>query len=127
MFPLWMTIEPRPTEVRILLTEPSAGPSLKARLPLPAQARAVPHLLESLALWYGRPLHAVLDADAEDVRLHPERWALLAGDLPILEMSVEWARRPHGSRRKEHARFLESMGDFRSARHLLGFATTGMP
>jgi hypothetical protein len=127
MFPLWMTIEPHPTEVRLLLTEPSAGPSLKARLPLPAEAIAVPRLLESLALWYRRPLHAVLDADAEDVRLHPERWALLAGDLPILEMSVEWARRPQAQSRKDRARFLESMGDFRSARQLLGFATTGMP
>jgi hypothetical protein len=127
MLPLWMTIEPRPTEVRMLLTEPSAGPSLKARLPPPVEARAVPQLLESLALWYSRPLHAVLDADAEDVRMHPERWALLAGDLPILQMSVEWVKRPPGPVRKDRARFLESMGDFRSARHLLGLAATGMP
>jgi hypothetical protein len=127
MFPLWMTIEPRPAEVRILLTEPSAGPSLKARLPLPSDARAVPMLLEALSLWHRRPLHAVLDADAEDVRLHPERWALLAGDLPILELSVAWAKRPRGAARKGQSRFLESIGDFRTARQLLGFATTGMP
>jgi hypothetical protein len=127
MFPLWITIEPRGGEVQMVLTEPSAGPSLKARLPLPAQARAVPHLLESLALWYQRPLHAVLDADAEDVRLHPERWALLAGDLPILEMSVEWARRPAAHIRKSRGRFLEPMGNFRSARRLLGMAALGMP
>jgi hypothetical protein len=34
--------------------------------------RALITLLESLSLWYGCPLHAVLDADAEDVRRYPE-------------------------------------------------------
>ena len=68
-----------------------------------------------------------LDADAEDVQSHAERWALLAGDLPLLEMSVEWARRGRAAHRTERARFLESMGDHRSARQLLGHAVTGMP
>ena len=127
MSPLWMTIEPHPSEVRLVLTEPGSGPSLKAWLPLPSQARAVPRLLEALCLWHGRPLRAVLDADAEDVRSHPERWALLAGDLPLLELSVEWAGRRRGPHRTERARFLESMGDHREARRLLGLAVTGMP
>jgi len=126
MSPLWMTIEPRLSEVRLVLTEPSQGPSLKALLPLPSEPRAVPMLLEALCLWHRRPLRAVLDADAEDVQSHAERWALLAGDLPLLEMSVEWARRGR-AHRTERARFLESMGDHRSARQLLGHAVTGMP
>ena len=95
MSPLWMTIEPRLSEVRLVLTGPSQGPSLKALLPLPSEARAVPMLLEALCLWHRRPLHAVLDADAEDVQSHAERWALLAGDLPLLELSVEWAGHRH--------------------------------
>ena len=127
MFPLWMTIEPRGSEVWILLTEPSAGPSLKARLALPRDPRAVPMLLEALGMWHQRALHAVLDADAEDVQCHPERWALLAGDLPSHALSVEWARRPRNAERKARGRELESIGDFHSARQLLGFATTGMP
>ena len=127
MSPLWMTIEPHPSEVRLVLTEPSLGPSLKALLPLPSQARAVPMLLEALCLWHRRPLRAVLDADAADVQSHPERWALLAGDLPLLELSVEWARRRREPRRKKHARFLESIGDHRSARQLLGLAVLGLP
>jgi hypothetical protein len=122
-----MTIEPHPSEVRLVLTEPSLGPSLKALLPLPSQARAVPMLLEALCLWHRRPLRAVLDADAADVQSHPERWALLAGDLPLLELSVEWARRRREPRRKKHARFLESIGDHRSARQLLGLAVLGLP
>jgi hypothetical protein len=76
--PLWLSIEPARSEVRLLsevrrvrllLSEPSAGTSLKARLPpQPADGRALMLLLEALSLWYGLPLHAVLDADAEDVR-----------------------------------------------------------
>jgi hypothetical protein len=43
-----------------MLSEPSAGTSLKARLPAePADGRALMLLLESLSLWYGLPLHAV--------------------------------------------------------------------
>lgn len=127
MLPLWITIEPSSTEVRLVLTEPGSGPSLKARLPLPKQGRAVSVLLESLSLWYQLPLHAVLDADAEDIRLCPERWALLAGDLPIQQVSVEWAHRPRASLQKERGRFLKELGEFRSARQLLGFAVTGLP
>ncbi len=127
MLPLWITIEPNSTEVRLVLTKPGSGPTLKARLPLPMQGRAVPLLLESLSIWYQQPLHAVLDADAEDVRLHPERWALLAGDLPVQQVSVEWVRRPRAATQKERGRFLQSLGEFRSARQLLGFAVTGLP
>lgn len=128
MQPLWMTIEPCPSEVRLMLTEPGAGPSLKARLPLPApHSRALLLLMEAVSLWYRRPLHAVLDADAEDVRRNPERWVHLAGDLPIVEVSIEWARRPREVERKRRGRYLEVMGEVRSARRLLGLCATGMP
>lgn len=128
MQPMWMSIESRPSEVRLVLTEPGAGPSLKALLPPPgAHSRAMLLLLEALAAWHQRPLHAVLDADAEDVRRNPERWVHLAGDLPIAEVSVEWAHRTRAAARKRRARFLDEMGDVRSARRLLGLAATGMP
>lgn len=128
MLPIWMTIEPRPTEVRLVVTEPGAGPSLKARLPLPApRSRALVLLLEALSGWYGRPLHAVLDADAEDVRRHPDRWVHLAGDLPLAEVSVAWVHAPRTDERKRRGRFLDELGDARSARRLLGLHTTGMP
>lgn len=124
--PLWMAIEPRAAEVRLLLTESSQGPALKACLPLPpAESRSLPLLLEALSAWYQKPLHAVLDADASDVRHHPERWALLAGDLPAHRIGIEWVKRPKP--RGERRRFLDSMGDFRSARSLIGFAVTGQP
>jgi hypothetical protein len=61
------------------------------------------------------------------VRCNPERWVHLAGDLPIVEVSIEWARRPREAERKRRGRYLEVMGEARSARRLLGLCATGMP
>jgi hypothetical protein len=121
--PLWMSIEPVRSEVRLMLTAPAQGTVLKARLPNPPQhPRAVIALLEAISFWYRQPLHAVVDADAEDVRRNPEQWALLLGDAPELAVSVEWAAVP-AVRRKDP--FLASMGDFAAARRLVSFAATG--
>jgi hypothetical protein len=121
--PLWMSIEPLGSEVRLMLTAPAQSTVMKARLPNPPQhPRAVMALLEAIALWYRQPLHAVVDADAEDVRRNPERWALLLGDAPELAVAVEWAAVPV-VRRKDP--FLASMGDFADARRLVSFAATG--
>ena len=61
---LWVAIESRTEETRILVT---AGPKetvLKARLSSVAQhPRAVPTLLEALAMWYGMPVRAVVVVD----------------------------------------------------------------
>ena len=121
--PLWISIEPVGPDVLLMLTAPSGGTVLKARLPNPpAHPRAVIALLEALATWYGQPLRAVIDADAADVRRAPERWAMLLGDAPELAVAVEWTTVP-AQRRKD--RFLASMGDFASARRLVSFAATG--
>lgn len=79
--PLWMSIEPRSDETRLMLTEPSERCLLRARLSSrPVHRRSLITFMEACSLWYGRPLHAVVDADAEDVRHDPEKWAaLLAG------------------------------------------------
>jgi hypothetical protein len=121
---LWMSIVPGKERVQVLLTEPLCGPVLKARLPSPpAHPRALGMLLEALATWYQRPLRAVLDADAQGVRRHPEKWAEWLGDLPDLHISVEWVGRAERFRRPD--RFLEGLGDFGDARRLLTVAATG--
>ncbi len=124
MSSLWISIEPRRTETRLMLTQAPAGTALRARLPvLPVQPRGLTLLLQGLAAWYGQPLGAVLDADAEDVAHHPERWARLLGELDDEQVRAEWvagARRMH-----ERDRFLGALGDFRSARRLLAVAATG--
>jgi len=122
--PLWMTIEPTGSDIRLMLSEPSLGTRLKARLPSPPHdPRALGRLLESLSAWFHRPLHAVLDADAQDVRLQPERWSLLAGDVDGIEVRVQWVSAARETRRRD--RFLASMGDFDSSRRLLTFGATG--
>jgi hypothetical protein len=109
-----------------MLTAPRDGTTLKAILPCPpASERAVPALLEALSTWYALPLHAVLDADASDVRQHPERWALLVGDLRSFEVSVIWATRPEARELARRRRFLDPLGDFGSGRRLVTFTATG--
>jgi hypothetical protein len=124
MSPLWLSIEPCRTETRLMLTQAPAGTALRARLPiLPAQPCALTLVLRGLAAWYGQPLTAVLDADAEDVARHPERWARLLGELDGETVRVEWVARSRPATGRD--RFLGVVGDFRSARRLLALATTG--
>jgi hypothetical protein len=119
-----LSIEPLPSMTRLLLSESSGGPALKARLPAtPAQPRAVAMLLEALVAWYGEPLCAVLDADAEDVQRNPQRWAAILGDLQSPQIEVEWVSPlsiPAADRR-----LLGDMGDYRRARRLITLAATG--
>lgn len=124
MSPLWMSIEPRRAETRLMLTQSPAGTALRARLPvLPAQPCGLTLLLRGLSAWYGAPLCAVLDADAEDVARHPERWAQLVGELDEGSVRVEWVARARPVHERD--RFLGAVGDFRSARRLLTLAVTG--
>ncbi len=124
MSPLWISIEPRRAETRLMLTQAPAGTALRARLPvLPAQPCGLTLLLQGLAAWYGQPLCAVLDADAEDVAHHPERWARLLGELDGEQVRVEWVA--YARRAGERDRFLGALGEFRSARRLLAVAATG--
>jgi hypothetical protein len=125
MSPLYLSIEPRPSETRLCLVAPQLGPRLKARLPTPPlHPRSLGMFLESLAAWHQRPLSVVLDADALDVQMHPERWAQLLGELDPLRITVEWVAPPE--RAKGRDRFLGTLGDFRRAHQLLGHATTGL-
>ena len=71
--PLWLSIEPRFGFTQLALCGPAAGTQLRAKLsPTPALPGALGLLLDGLVAWEGRPLFAVLDADAEDVQRRPE-------------------------------------------------------
>ena len=79
--------------------------------------------LEALAGWHGRPLSAVLDADAEEVLRSPERWARMMGEAAQNpSITVEWCAPAQGKLWRD--RFFE-VGDFGSARRLLVHAATG--
>jgi hypothetical protein len=119
--PVWVAFEPDGSETRVLLSVSGHGVTLKGRLPVwPAQPSAIVLLLEALSQWYGRPLHAVIDADAEDVRQFPQRWARALGEPPA-HVHVEWLAVP--PRRRDD--FLAPVGNFSSAQRLLSYAATG--
>jgi hypothetical protein len=121
--PLWMTIEPTGSETRVMLTAPTQGTVLKARLPPnPSHGRAAIALMEALTLWFGTSLHAVVDADASDVRRHPERWSSLLGNVDTIGVQVEWVGLPA---RRCRDSFLSDLGPMPHARRLARFAATG--
>jgi hypothetical protein len=120
---LWLSIEPRSTETRLLLSVSGSGPALKARLPTrPRHPHALVRLMEALACWYRLPLHAVLDADAPDVLRDAEAWAQWTGDVSQLDVQVDWVGRAMWPKRD---RFLDGMGSFDAAKRKIAFASGG--
>jgi hypothetical protein len=121
--PLWMSIEPEFGYTQLLLSHPGVGTLLQARLsPQPAQPGGVSMLLEALSAWEGKPLYAVLDADAEDVQAHPERWSRFMGEAgQSPRITIEW-NCPPGAR-LSRSKFFK--GDFTSAKRLIKYAATG--
>jgi hypothetical protein len=119
---LWVSIEPGSDETRLMATSAHSGAVLRARLPpVPRQPQALSLLLKGLSAWFGEPLTAVVAADREDVRVHPERWAQLLGEIDSEHATVEWVVVPL----PERDRFLGELGDFSSAKRLVVFAATG--
>ena len=116
---LWVAIDSRCDQTRILVT---AGPKetvLKARLSATAQhPRAVPALLEALALWEGMPVRAAVSADGTDgssaTRLRLDSLADFVGD-PLYRLEFV----PGHKRR--HRDLLDGMGAFHDLRQLVMF------
>ena len=116
---IWVAIQPGCTETRILATQRARQTLLKARLAgHPAHPRAIPTLLEALALWQGEPVRAALCVDGS-VDGHARA---LVRDLfhvheptPLFRLDVV-----DGHRRKRRDA-IEGMGDFRDLRKLLLF------
>jgi hypothetical protein len=118
---IWVAIHPRRSETRVLVTAGSGPTLLKARLaPQPWHQRALPSLLEALALWQRQQVHAVLVADAEDGTFATSLCPDLAAEHsrnPLYSLDVvEGRRRP--PRRRDR---LEGLGDFRDLRQLMLF------
>jgi hypothetical protein len=100
-----------------------AGPSetiLKARLQRPAtHPRALPALLEAIALWQGQSVRAALAAEDQGVEsdLSAYDGARLEDGTPLY--TVEWVPAP-GRVRRRH-RDLRGVGEFCDLRQLLMF------
>jgi hypothetical protein len=119
MSDIWMGIAPEARETRVIAM---AGPSetiLKARLlPSPAHPRAMPFLLEAVAMWQGARVRAALCAaekdGASDSSIYREAFADYGAPL----YSLDWVAA--GARRRRH-RDLRGVGDFADLRQLVLF------
>jgi hypothetical protein len=61
---IWIAIHPNKVETRVLATAQGQQTLLKAKLSVSAKhPRALPSLLEAIALWEGQKVHAALVAD----------------------------------------------------------------
>jgi hypothetical protein len=116
---LWVAIDSRSEETRILAT---AGPKetvLKARLSSAAQhPRAVPTLLEALAMWQGIPVRAAIVV-ADQERSSATRLKL--GWLPDFARDPLYTLKFVDGRRRRHRDLLDGLGEFRDLRQLTMF------
>jgi len=116
---LWVAIDSRRDETRVLVTAGPRETVLKARLSATAQhPRAVPALLEALAMWEGVPVRAVVVADGKDgsstSRLKLDWLADFAG-APLY--SLEFV----GGHKRHHRDRLDGLGPFHDLRQLVMF------
>jgi hypothetical protein len=118
---LWACIEPQGTETRLLVTNAGKEPRLKARLRQPPQhRRALPMLLEALALWEGQPIRAALVADApgrSDLSIYHD-CLVDACDTPLYSIATV---PPLAVLRRLHRDELSGMGRFRDLQEVLRF------
>jgi len=120
MHSLWVAIDSRCNETRVLAMEGPKETVLKARLSATAQhRRALPTLLEALALWQGRPVRAVVVADDPDgsslTRLKLDCVLADLGADPLYKLELV-----PGHKRRHHD-VLDAMGAFHDLRQLTMF------
>lgn len=114
---IWMAISPGPLSTRVLMMRGPNELMLKAELSRsPASHRALPTLLEGLALWEGVAIRAVLVVDdhrpLSDSNLCPDAFPD-HGTTPLY--TIDWVPRGHRRRRD----VLRGMGEFRDLERLL--------
>jgi hypothetical protein len=121
MSSIWMGVSPGPTEMRVLAM---AGPSetiLKARLRRPpTHPRALPLLLEAIALWQGESVRVALAAEERGVEADLSAYDGIPVDDRAPLYTVDWVPPPARARRRH--RDLQGVGDFCDLRQLLLFA-----
>jgi hypothetical protein len=113
-----MAIHPAATTARVLAMQGGYTTLLKAHLqPRPAHPRALPYLLEAIALWQGIKVRAALCVDNSlasfDSNHYPDLFSD-AADTPLY--ALDWVSAPRrGLRHKRDIRF----GDFRDLQRLV--------
>lgn len=115
---VWIAIHPNHLETRVLVTSGSQETLLKAKLNTrPKHPRALPTLLEALALWQGEKVHAALVADAEantsGTNLFTDCFDVIE-PTPLFQLAIVGGPKPRGRRD-----FIRGMGNFRDLRRVL--------
>jgi hypothetical protein len=113
-----MGISPGPQGTRVIAMAGPIDTILKARLSRhPCHPRALPTLLEAIALWQGVPVHAALcaaDQDgSSDSSLYREAFVDFGGPL----YTLQWV--PAAALGRRRGRDLGGVGDFADLRRLL--------
>ena len=116
-----VVIAPGAQGTRVLATEGSQRTLLKAHLtPSTSHPRALPFLLEALALWEGAQARAVLAVDEWDATSATTLYRDVFADCGTPPLySLEWI--PLARARRRPAGFHDALraGDFRDLRHVL--------
>jgi hypothetical protein len=119
---IWVAVRPQRSGTRVLATEGMGPTLLKACLaPHPWNQRALPSLLEAIALWQKQPVHAVLAVEGQDDAFVTSLCPSLADErlrTPLYALDLVDGRR--GPRRARDR--IDGMGDFRDLRQLMRFA-----
>lgn len=110
---IWLGMSPGPQSTRVLAMRGPAQTLMKAHLSLrPASVRAVPALLEALALWEGVPLRAALVVDETSTHgstsLYRDTFELFGEATPLYQL--EWVPR-RVARRRDGLGGMGSFGD----------------
>lgn len=118
MHEIWMAIAPGPHSTRVIAMAGAGETIMKARLSTsPSHPRALPTLLEAIALWQGAKVRAALVAGAKDgvsdSSLYRDAFADHGGPL----YSLDWVP----ARRRPRHRDLAGVGDFADLRQLVLF------
>jgi hypothetical protein len=118
MSTLSMGISPGPQATRVIAMTGPSDTILKARLlRQPSHPRALPTLLEAIALWQGVQVHAALcaaDRDGEsDSSLYRDAFADFGGPL----YTLEWI--PAAALGRRRRRDLGGVGDFADLQRLV--------
>lgn len=115
---LWMAISPGPRATRVIAMAGASETILKARLsPEPSHPRALPTLLEAIALWQGTQVRAALCAAERDGASDSSLYRAAFDDFGGPLYTLNWV--PVESRARRRHRDLNGVGDFADLRQLL--------
>jgi len=121
MHSIWMGIAPGPKSTRVLAMAGPCETILKAKLrPNPSHPKALPTLLEAVALWQGQRVRAALCADALDDLSVTSRYPDVFRDPSETPLyALEWV--PTIQRARRHRDDLGGMGRFQDLRQVVLF------